>query len=146
MVCVVPKATTLGWIDQKYRKVNLKLQLRYAGPYLIVKKISPVVYALKVDGVERIFHAVNMKPYSGRQDSLTPYVEPGYERLEAGELRKPQQPLLLSPDPVLNEQASNQYMKKKMTAKQLTAKAEMQPDRSQTEQRKLDGDNQTLNH
>jgi hypothetical protein len=58
MVCVIPKATTLGWIDHKYRKVNLKLQMRYAGPYLIIKKISPVVYVLKVDDVERIFAEV----------------------------------------------------------------------------------------
>ena len=62
MMCVVPKPTTLGWIEAKHRKVNLKLQPRYAGPYQIVKWVSPVVYIIKVDGTNRVIHAVNMKP------------------------------------------------------------------------------------
>jgi len=122
MICVVPKSTAIEWIDDKYRRVSQKLQLRYAGPYLIVKRISPVVYVLKIDGSERIFHAVNMKPYKGKKDQLTPYVEPGYERLEAGKVRKPETPLLLSPDPTLNEKAGTQYRKKKDSTRALSRK------------------------
>jgi len=123
MVCVIPKTRTLGWIDNQYRQINLKLQPRYAGPYLVRRKISPVVYVLEVDGTEKTFHAVNMKPYQGKKDSLTPFVEPGYERLEAGQMRKPEKPLLLSPDHELNQQAATGYRRRKLTAKQQTTKA-----------------------
>jgi len=123
MVCVVPKAKTLGWIDTQYRQINLKLQPRYAGPYLILRKVSPVVYVLEVDGTEKTFHAINMKPYQGKKDALTPFVEPGYERMEAGEMRQPETPLLLSPDENLNEKATSKYKKRKLSAKQQTTKA-----------------------
>jgi hypothetical protein len=123
MICIVPKSRLLGWIDTQYRQINLKLQPRYAGPYRIIRRVSPVVYVLEVDGAEKTVHAVNMKPYQGRKDALTPFVEPGYERMEAGQLRKPEKPLLLSPDEELNQKATTQYKKKKLTAKQQTTKA-----------------------
>jgi hypothetical protein len=123
MVCIMPKTRTLGWVDTQYRQINLKLQPRYAGPYLIKRKLSPVTYVLEVDGTEKVFHAVNMKPYQGKKDALTPFVEPGYERIEAGLMRKPEKPLLLSPDEELNEKATTKYKKKNSTAKQLTTKA-----------------------
>jgi hypothetical protein len=122
MISMIPKTKTLGWIDTQYRQVNLKLQPRYAGPYLILRKVSPVVYVLEVDGTEKTFHAVNMKPYQGKKDALTPFVEPGYERMEAGEMREPETPLLLSPDEELNRKASSGYQRKKLSAKQQTTK------------------------
>ena len=132
MVCVIPKTKMMGWTDTQYRQLNLKLQPRYAGPYLILRKISPVVYVLEVDGAEKTFHSVNMKPYQGKIDALTPFVEPGYERMEAG-LKKPlETPLLMSPDADLNEKAASLYKKKKLTAKQQTTKA-VNAARSKTE-------------
>ena len=123
MVCIMPKTRTLGWIDTQYRQINLKLQPRYAGPYLVKRKLSPVTYVLEVDGTEKVFHAVNMKPYQGKKDALTPFVEPGYERIEAGLMRKPEKPLLLSPDEDLNKEATTKYKRKKTTAKQQITKA-----------------------
>ena len=38
-----------------------KLQYRYAGPYLIVKKNSDVSYMLDIHGEKRSIHAINMK-------------------------------------------------------------------------------------
>ena len=134
MMCVVPKPTTLGWIEAKHRKVNLKLQPRYAGPYQIVKWVSPVVYIIKVDGTNRVIHAVNMKPYLGKKDALTPYVEPGYEHVEAGSLRRSAEPLLLSPIPALNEQSATQFKKKNPSAQnQQTERRNAAKDRDQRE-------------
>ena len=134
MMCVVPKPTTLGWIEAKHRKVNLKLQPRYAGPYQIVKWVSPVVYIIKVDGTNRVIHAINMKPYLGKKDALTPYVEPGYELMEGNNLRKPNTPLLLSPIPALNETSAIQYKKKNPSAQnQQTERRNAARDRDQRE-------------
>jgi hypothetical protein len=102
MVANTPKSQTVGWVDAKFRKLTLKLQPRYSGPYIISKQISPVVYVLKVDGFDKKVHAVNMKPFTGKKSILTPYVEPGMDRYEANERVVPK-PLLLSPDPTLNE-------------------------------------------
>ena len=134
MMCVVPKPTTLGWIEAKHRKVNLKLQPRYAGPYQIVKWVSPVVYIIKVDGTNRVIHAINMKPYLGKKDALTPYVEPGYELMEGSSLRKPATPLLLSPIPALNEKSTSQFKKKNPSAQnQQTERWNAARDREQRE-------------
>jgi len=114
MISIIPKATTLSWIDPKYRKINLKLQPRYAGPYEIIKCVSPVVYVIKVEGIQRVVHSINMKPFQGKKDALTPYAEPGYERLDAS-LKKLPTPLLISPVPSLNE-ASRLRFKVKNTS------------------------------
>ena len=50
-------------------------------------------------------------------------MEPGYERIEAGLMRKPEKPLLLSPDEELNREATTKYQRKKSTAKQQITKA-----------------------
>jgi hypothetical protein len=114
MISIIPKATTLSWIDPKYRKINLKLQPRYAGPYEIIKCVSPVVYVIKVEGIKRVVHSINMKPFQGKKDALTPYAEPGYERLDAS-LKKLPTPLLISPVPALNE-ASRLHFRVKNTS------------------------------
>jgi len=145
MVRVVPKTNTAGWIDKKYRRVTLKLQPRYAGPYQITKKISEVVYVLEVDKLERVFHAVNMKPYSGKKDDLTPFVEPGYERLEAGRKRPPT-PLLLSPDPTLNEAARVQFKSKNVRPKSRhQEKLNAEQERSARQQETLERQSQSPN-
>ena len=122
MVSVIPKATTLSWIDPKYRKINLKLQPRYAGPYEIIKCVSPVVYVIKVEGIQRVVHAINMKPFQGKKDALTPYVEPGYEKLDASLKRLPT-PLLISPVPSLNEASRIQFRKKNISEKKKQSEA-----------------------
>jgi hypothetical protein len=111
MVVNTPKSKNLNWSDAKFRKLNLKLQPRYSGPYLISRQISPVVYVLKVDGFDMKVHATNMKPFTGRKTVLTPYAEPGFDRYEANERVAPK-PLLLSPDVNLNEDARTRFRKK----------------------------------
>ena len=111
MVVNTPKSQNLNWSDAKFRKLNLKLQPRYSGPYLISRQISPVVYVLKVDGFDMKVHATNMKPFTGRKTVLTPYAEPGFDRYEANERVAPK-PLLLSPDVNLNEDARTRFRKK----------------------------------
>ena len=69
-----------------------------------------------------MFHATNMKSYQGKKDALTPFVEPGYERMEAGRMRTPETPLLLSPDEDLNQKATDQYKRRKLSAKQQVTK------------------------
>ena len=44
-------------------KITSKLLERYEGPYVIRRKISPILYDAVIDGVETRVHAVNMKPY-----------------------------------------------------------------------------------
>jgi transposase InsO family protein len=116
MISIIPKATTLSWIDPKYRKINLKLQPRYAGPYEIIKCVSPVVYVIKVEGTQKVVHSINMKPFQGKKDALTPYAEPGYERLDAS-LKKLPTPLLISPVPSLNEASRLRFRVKNTSEK-----------------------------
>ena len=111
MVVNTPKSQNLSWADAKFRKLSLKLQPRYSGPYLISKQISPVIYVLKVDGFDMKVHATNMKPFTGRKTVLTPYAEPGFDRYEANERVVPK-PLVLSPDANLNDIARLRFKKK----------------------------------
>ena len=113
MVVNTPKSQNLSWSDAKFRKLNLKLQPRFSGPYLISRQISPVVYVLKVDGFDMKVHATNMKPFMGRKTTLTPYAEPGFDRYEANERVAPK-PLLLSPDMNLNEDARVRFKKRSL--------------------------------
>jgi hypothetical protein len=48
--------------DKESYKISRKLQARWEGPYLIVKKVSPVLYEAIIDGVKKRVHAINMKP------------------------------------------------------------------------------------
>jgi hypothetical protein len=109
MIASIPKQNIKGWIDKKSRAITAKLQPRFSGPYPIVKWISPVVYVVQIDGGEKTIHAVNMKLFKGKRVYTTPGVQRGFEREEAAQ-RIPPTPLLLSPDPVLNEKARTQYL------------------------------------
>ena len=111
MIANTPKSQNIGWVDAKFRKLNLKLQPRYSGPYLITRRLSPVVYVLQVDGFDMNVHATNMKPYVGRKTATTPYAEPGFDIYQANERVVPE-PLLLSPDSTLNEKARVKFRKK----------------------------------
>ncbi len=42
--------------------LSAKLQFRYAGPYVIKEKLSPIVYRAIIHNKERVVHALNMKP------------------------------------------------------------------------------------
>ena len=111
MIASVPKQNIKGWVDKKSRAISAKLQPRYSGPYPIVKWLSPVVYIVQVDGRDKIIHAVNMKLFKGKRVYTTPEVQRGFERSEAAK-RVPPTPLLLSPDPQLNEKARTGYLKR----------------------------------
>ena len=111
MIVNTPKSQNIGWVDAKFRKLNLKLQPRYSGPYLIIRRLSPVVYVLQIDGFDTNVHATNMKPFVGRKTATTPYAEPGFNIYQANE-RVTSEPLLLSPDANLNEKARLRYRKK----------------------------------
>jgi transposase InsO family protein len=111
MVSITPKQKLKHWIEKEKRTVSAALQPRYSGPYPITKVISPVVYIVKINGIDRVIHAINMKLFKGKQTYMTPFVQHGFERSEATK-NIPQEPLLMSPDPELNETARTQYKKK----------------------------------
>jgi hypothetical protein len=111
MVSATPKQKLLSWIEKEKRAVSAALQPRYSGPYPIVKVTSPVTYIVKINGIDQRVHAVNMKLFKGTQTYTTPFVQHGYERSEATK-NIPKEPLLMSPDPELNEKARTSYRKK----------------------------------
>jgi hypothetical protein len=47
--------------DEVIHKLNAKLQYRWTDPYIITKKLSPVVYEADVHNKKKIVHAVNMR-------------------------------------------------------------------------------------
>jgi transposase InsO family protein len=59
----VPKRFHKDEKDEMLYKLNAKLQNRWTGPYIIVKKISPVLYEADVHNQKKVVHAVNMRPY-----------------------------------------------------------------------------------
>jgi hypothetical protein len=66
---VVPKSTYKYYLDQKEYKIIKKLQFRFNGPHKIVKKLSPVLYAILENGEVKTYHALNLKP-AGSVNSL----------------------------------------------------------------------------
>ena len=44
-------------------KISMKLVERYEGPYVIVKKINPVLYEANIEGKLKRVHAIHMKPF-----------------------------------------------------------------------------------
>jgi len=48
--------------EQAY-KISMKLLERYEGPYVIVKKVNPILYDANIEGVIKRVHAIHMKPY-----------------------------------------------------------------------------------
>jgi hypothetical protein len=114
MIANTPKSQNIGWVDAKFRKLNLKLQPRYSGPYLIIRRISPVVYVLQVDGFDVNVHATNLKPFVGRKTAMTPYAEPGFDSYQIPG-KAASEPLLLSPDSNLNENARVRFKRKNIS-------------------------------
>ena len=111
MISKVPKQSMKNWIEKEKRAISATLQPRYSGPYPVVKVNSPVIYIVRINGIDKIVHAVNMKLFKGKPTYTTPYVQHGFERSEASR-NIPEEPLLLSPDPNLNETARTKYKKK----------------------------------
>ena len=114
MVSRVSKPTIISWLDKKEKSISAKLQPRFSGPYLITGQRSPVVYVLQIDGRDKSIHAVNMKPFSGKQTYTTPFVQTGFSKSEADE-EIVEEPLLLSPNPDINEAARVNYRQKNPT-------------------------------
>jgi hypothetical protein len=110
MVSAVPKQKLQNWVENEKRAVSAALQPRYSGPYPVAKIISPVVYIVKINGIDKIVHAVNMKLFKGKQTYITPFVQHGFERSEARQ-NIPSEPLLMSPDQTLNKAAGIRYRK-----------------------------------
>ena len=48
--------------DQISYHLNAKLQTRYDGPHKVIRKLSPVLYEVEINGVEKRISAINMKP------------------------------------------------------------------------------------
>jgi hypothetical protein len=48
--------------EAKY-KITAKLMARYEGPYTVIRRISPILYDVNIDGKSARMSAVNMKPY-----------------------------------------------------------------------------------
>ena len=48
--------------EQAY-KISMKLLERYEGPYVVVRKVNPILYDANIEGVIKRVHAIHMKPY-----------------------------------------------------------------------------------
>ena len=123
MVSRISKPSIISWVDRKERAISAKLQPRYSGPYLITGQRSPVVYTLQIDGREKYIHAVNMKPFSGKQTYTTPFIQIGFSKSEADH-EVVEEPLLMSPDPALNEAARTQFRQKNLSAQREKSRRE----------------------
>jgi hypothetical protein len=146
MIANVPKQNIKGWLDSQYRAISAKLQPRFSGPYPIVTCKSPVVYGIQVDGREKYIHAVNMKPFKGQRLYETPEVQRGYEPHEASQLVPPT-PLLLSPDPDLNERARTKFLNKNMgPQREQTRKAKKQQGRQERERTTRESQSSSSQH
>jgi transposase InsO family protein len=53
--------------EKEAYKIALKFQPRYDGPYIILEKLSAVLYTAEIDGEIIKIHAVNMKPECATQ-------------------------------------------------------------------------------
>jgi len=58
---VTPKSVYKYYLSKKEYKILKKLNHRYCGPYLIIKKWSPVRYVISEHGKEKEVHALNLK-------------------------------------------------------------------------------------
>jgi len=135
MVARMTKQSIMSWIDRKERTISAKLQPRYSGPYLITGQRSPVVYTLQIDGRDKYVHAVNMKPFSGKQTYTTPYTQVGFSRSEIEKEELPEEPLFLSPNPELNEATRTQYLHRNPAAqRERTRRQNMLTARTRREQ------------
>jgi hypothetical protein len=111
MLSMKPKGQIWDWATEQKVKIKAKLQPRYSGPYLVEECLSPVVYKIRIEGMTRKVHAVNMKPFNGRRLVTVPFAETGMESHETpGEV--PRRTLLRSPDLARNAREGFMYRKK----------------------------------
>jgi transposase InsO family protein len=61
---VVPRRSHKTLRASKAWKLAAKLQYRYAGPYIIMEQVSPVLFKARVHGRDRVIHLRNMKAAS----------------------------------------------------------------------------------
>jgi hypothetical protein len=61
---VVPQRSHKTHKAAKAWKIASKLQFRYAGPYIILEQLSPVLFKARVHGKPRVVHLRNMKAAS----------------------------------------------------------------------------------
>ena len=48
--------------DEVKYHINAKLQARFDGPHKVIRKLSPILYEVEIEGIEKRISAVNMKP------------------------------------------------------------------------------------
>jgi hypothetical protein len=101
MLSMKPKGQIWDWATEQKVKIKAKLQPRYSGPYVVEECLSPVVYKIRMEGMIRKVHAVNMKPFSGRKLVTVPFADPEVQ-LHDTPSEVPTSTLLRSPDPVRN--------------------------------------------
>ena len=111
MLSMKPKGQVWDWATEQKVKIKAKLQPRYSGPYIVEECLSPVVYKIRIEGMTRKVHAVNMKPFSGRKLVTVPFAETGMEPHETPE-NPPSNTLLKSPDLARNANEGSRYRKK----------------------------------
>jgi len=111
MLSMKPKGQIWDWATEQKVKIKAKLQPRYSGPYVVDECLSPVVYKIRIEGMIRKVHAVNMKPFSGRRLVTVPFAETGLEPHETPE-DPPRRTLLRSPDLARNAKEGFRFRKK----------------------------------
>ena len=58
----IPKRKYKYHLDKKEYSLSKKLQFRFTGPYLITRKLSPVVYEIQKETKLEIVSIMNLKP------------------------------------------------------------------------------------
>ena len=59
----IPKRFYIDEKDEIRYKLNAKLQYRWTGPYIVTKKVSPVLYESDIHNKKKMVHAINMRPF-----------------------------------------------------------------------------------
>jgi hypothetical protein len=49
--------------EEESYKISMKLTERFEGPYVITRKISPILYEANIEGKIKRVTAIHMKPY-----------------------------------------------------------------------------------
>ena len=57
----IPRRFYRDDVRKKRYKLSRKLQIRYVGPYRIIKKFSPVLYQVDINNKLKTVHAINLK-------------------------------------------------------------------------------------
>ena len=59
---VIPKRLYKYHLSKTEYSLSSKLAYRYAGPYSIIAKLSPVVYRIQMESKEKTVSIMNLKP------------------------------------------------------------------------------------